>query len=162
MSPARPVIAGFDEEARLMDTYVRMSFDVRTRSRVKALVLLLVALGYTKIRWEQDFGCVFTAFDEQRIASIIVVDVSPLDGGYPVPRLSPGRAESMHDLCIAYLQNHVKTKKVRADYIALPDTCAIGGKLLLTERRGVAWAFAKERMLGACWCADAPYGDTLA
>ncbi|MBR3384438.1 MAG: hypothetical protein IKG69_04425 [Atopobiaceae bacterium] len=150
MTAARPVVMGCDEDSRPRDTFVRMSLDVPTRSRVKALLLLLVGMGYTKIRWQRDLGHVFTAFDEQRIASIIVIDVAPLDDGFPVPRLSPGRAEGMHNLCIAYLQDHVKTKKVRADYIALPDTRDIGDRLLLTQRRGVAWAFAKERAHDAC------------
>lgn len=125
--------------------FQRTSVSVRSRSREKAVLLALIGLGYTKIRWRTEDRGVFNAFDEHRIATVIVIDVSPVEDGYPVPRLSPRRASDMRDLCATYLQDHLKTRKVRADYIALPESRAAGSRLTLTQRRGVAWAFAKDR-----------------
>ena len=142
-------------EAPVSDPFARISLETGTRSRARSLVIALLLLGYTKIRWRPDPRGVFTAFDEHRIATVIVVDVSPLSEGYPVPRLSQARAKGMHGLCIEYLQDHVRTKKVRVDYIALPDTHSIEGSLTLTQRKGVAWAFAKERNGNDSWHEEA-------
>ena len=121
--------------------------DVRTgaATRTLAVLLALLSIGYTKVRWRPKAGGTLTAFDEHRIATVIVVDVAPVRDGYPVPRLSPARAASMRRLCHAYLQDNRRLRRVRADYVVLPEGDGDGERVALTMCRGVAWAFSRGR-----------------
>lgn len=125
--------------------FERVTVETGARSRMAALVRALVSLGYRRIRCRRDARATFDAVDEQRIATVIIVDVAPLEGGYPVPRISPARATGLREVCVEYLLDHVRTRRVRADYIALPDGGWCGGELPLTQCRGVAWAYANDR-----------------
>lgn len=131
----------------------RVSADPFLRTRVEAnseplptmLLKALLALGYTKLRWQPRSGGVFTAFDEFDIPAIIVVDVAPLRDGFPLPKLSPARVSSISCMCHIFLQDNLRFSRVRADYVVMPSEPACAGFLCLTQRRGVAWAFAEGR-----------------
>lgn len=118
---------------------------MRREPRALTLIQTLLALGYTKIRWRPAARGSFLAFDEQRICSLIVVDVAPVRNGFPTPRLSPARVSSIREQCRTYLQDNVRVRKVRADYIVIPDSCPYEDRLVLTQRRGIAWAFSDGR-----------------
>lgn len=127
------------------EEYLRIDMELGPGPQVLVLVRVLHTLGYTRVRLCPNTPGVFTAIDEQRFATLIVADVSPVADGYPVPRISPGRARAIHDLCLGYLMDHTRVHKVRADYVVLPSVPVGEGRLPITFRRGVSWAFASER-----------------
>ena len=140
------------------EQYARIDMELEPGPHSLALVRVLLALGYARIRWRPRTPGVFTAIDEQRIATLVIVDVSPVSDGYPVPRISPGRVRGIHDLCLGYLMDHTRVRKVRADYLAMPSAPVGQGALAVTCRRGVTWAFASERL-----CAiEVPMGRRVA
>lgn len=125
--------------------YARIDMELGPGPQALVLVRVLLTLGYTSVRLRPRTPGVYTATDEQGIVTLIVADVSPVEDGYPVPKVTPARARALHDLCLAYLTEHGRVRKVRADYVALPSAPVGQGRLPVTCRRGVAWAFARER-----------------
>lgn len=125
------------------EQFERLLVETRPNSRLASLVLALLSLGYTRIRWSPRAGGFFTATDCQGIPSIIVVDAAPIRDGFPKPKLSPARAKDLQLLCVARLEDNRRLRYVRADYVALPDLQSLPKRLALTLRRGVAWAFAE-------------------
>lgn len=136
-------LAPMEDERVSAEPFERLHIKARPDSRLASLILALVALGYTKMRWSWRSGGFFTATDRQGIPTVIVVDASPVHDGFPTPKLSPARADGLQLLCVARLEDNRRLKCVRADYIALPDLRSLPEELALTLRRGVAWAFAE-------------------
>lgn len=125
------------------EPFERLCVETRRSSRAVSVVLALLAMGYTKMRWFRHAGGFFTATDSHGIPTVIVIDTSPISDGFPTPRLSPARADSLQLLCVACLEDNRRLRCVRADYVALPDLRSLPKELALTLQRGVAWAFAE-------------------
>lgn len=138
------VMKHLEDERTATEPFERLLVEARPGSRLASLVLALLALGYTKVRWSWRSGGFFTATDDQGIPAVIVADASPISDGFPTPKLTSARADGLRLLCVARLEDNRRLRYVRADYMALPDLQSPPTELALTLRRGVAWAFAEK------------------
>lgn len=125
--------------------YTHRKVNVRSGASMAAAVEALLALGYTSVHWRPMSGGCFAAMDDSGIPSLVIADVAPMRDGRPLPRLSPARRTWMCDLGQAYLQDRTRLRKVRVDYLVIPEGVRPSDGMPVTLRRGVAWAFAHER-----------------